>query len=776
MLHRAAIRTCGAVAACRAREQAMAGEHPPVQTLQRCKKEFGDSEFWFCMQDNLNSICRLPETCCGARMRAILIASIAVAAGVGVTRDADAVDDAHEIRVLSSRPETVTGGDALIGVSAMQNTDISRLRVFLDGTDVTGAFRPSSAGALVGLVEGIAGAGELRLASADGTTRGTLSLVNHPVEGPVFSGPHQHPFICETEAFELVSGETLGAPLDDACSIKRRIDYAYRSTEDGEMKPLAASASRPADLATAATLTGEIVPYIVRIETGTINRGIYQISMLHDPAADAEPDAWTAPPGWNGRLIYTFGGGCVNGWFRQGDRTGGVTDDWMLGQGYAVASSSLNVHGNNCNDVLAAETMMMVKERFIESYGVPRYTIGWGCSGGAYQSHQIADNYPGLLDGIIPGCSFPDITSSTIPMITDARLLNHYFEYEGTGRFTEEQQRAIAGFQVRETMPNVSYKAGRITVGEFCPDVLPESLRYHPTDNPLGARCDLYEHYVNVYGRDPVTGAARRPLDNVGVQYGLRTLNEGVISTAQFLHLNEHIGGYDRDGRFQAARTVANPDAVRIAYETGRVTNGGGGLATTPIIDYRAYSDDLESGDIHTRYHSFSMRERLRKANRRVDNHVMLVEDIRYGLHSSESPVLREALRQMDRWLEMLSADTSSDPLEDKVARAKPDGLTDACWSRDATPVKIAETQMRGSGRCEALYPSSPSPREVAGAPLTSDILKCRRKPVDLDDYAVRFAPDEIHGLRRIFPEGVCDWGRRGVGQTDPNGTWQTFR
>ncbi len=169
----------------------------------------------------------------------------------------------------------------------------------------------------------------------------------------------------------------------------------------------------------------------------------------------------------------------MNGWFRQGDRTGGVTELWMLAQGYAIASSSLNVHGNNCNDVLAAETMMMVKERFIEGYGVPRCTIGWGCSGGAYQNHQIADNYPGLLDGIIPGCSFPDVTSSTIPMVTDTRLLNRYFENEGAGLFSEAQMRAVAGFRVLETMRNVSFKAGRVAVGEFCPDVV-ESLRHSP--------------------------------------------------------------------------------------------------------------------------------------------------------------------------------------------------------------------------------------------------------------------------------------------------------
>ena len=715
------------------------------------------------------------DCCGGLRGMLAVVAAVSIALGVGacIVRGDDAAEGTYELQVLSGRADMVTGGDALVAVHAGPDADLSELRVTLDGSDVTAAFRPAPAGGLVGLVDGVTGSAELALADAGGAPLGAVALVNHPAEGPVFSGPHEDPFVCETDAFELVSGESLGAPLDGNCSIARRVDYAYRST-DGELKPLPDPAARPADVATATTLTGATVPHIVRIETGTINRAIYQIAMLHDPGAP-DPDPWTASPGWNGRLIYTFGGGCVNGWFRQGNRTGGVTDDVMLGQGYAVASSSLNVYANNCNDLLAAETMMMVKERFIEGYGAPHYTIGWGCSGGSYQNHQIADNYPGLLDGIIPGCSFPDVGFGTIPMITDARLLNHYFQNAGLDRFTAEEQRAVAGFLVLETMPRVSINAGRVTVGEFCPDALPEAEQYHPTDNPGGARCDVYEHYVNVYGRDSESGFARRPLDNVGVQYGLQALNDGVITTAQFLDLNAAIGGYDGDGNFRAERTVGDPDAIRLAYETGRLTNGGGGLATTPIIDYRAYSDDREAGDVHTRYHSFSMRERLRKANGRADNHVMLVEDDRYGLYSSASPVLAGALRQMDQWLENLAADTSSDPRADKVARAKPADLADACWSRDDEPVRIDEDQVRGSGRCEALYPSSPSPREVAGMPLTSDIPKCQLKPIDPGDYNAEFAPEEMERLRGIFPEGVCDWSRPGVGQTGLRGTWLTF-
>ena len=714
--------------------------------------------------------------CCGGMRGALALAVAAgLALGIGacIVRGDDAADGAYELQVLSGRPDMVTGGDVLVAVRAAQDADLSDLRVTLDGADVTAAFRPAPAGGLVGLVEGLPRESELALATADGAPLGAVSLVNHPIEGPVFSGPHEQPFVCETEAFEMPSGGTLGAALDANCSIARRIDYVYRSA-DGELKPLADPSARPADAASTTTLTGATVPYIVRIETGAINRAIYQIALLHDPSA-ADPGPWTPSPGWNGRLVYTFGGGCVNGWFRQGNRTGGVTDDVMLGQGYAVASSSLNVYANNCNDLLAAETMMMVKERFVEGYGAPRYTIGWGCSGGSYQNHQIADNYPGLLDGIIPGCSFPDVGFGTIPMITDARLLNHYFQNGGAGQFTEEEQAAVAGFLVLETMPRVSINAGRITVGEFCPDALPEAARYHPTDNPGGARCDVYEHYVNVYGRDAESGFARRPLDNVGVQYGLQALNDGAITTAQFLDLNAGIGGYDGDGHFRPERTVGDPDALRLAYETGRLTNGGGGLAATPIIDYRAYSDDRELGDVHTRYHSFSMRERLQKANGRTDNHIMLVEDDRHGLYSSASPVLAGALRQMDRWLENLAADTSDDPPADKVARAKPADLTDACWTRDDEPVRIEETQVRGSGRCEELYPSPPSPREVAGAPLTSDVPKCRLKPIDPGDYGVELTSDEMDRLRGIFPDGVCDWSQPGVGQTGLSGTWLTF-
>ena len=705
----------------------------------------------------------------------LLAAVVVTALGSGACAPAETAGVGARIVSLSARPDMVSGGDVLMRVEAPPGVAPQALRVRVGDRDVTGQFRVRDDGALEGLVTDL-GAGASVLSVTNGAGAPVhLELRNHPASGPVFSGPRQQPFICETDRFELPSGEPLGAALDDDCTVVRRVDYAYRSVEGGRLKPLADPMIRPDDLAHTTTLLDEEVAYVVRIETGTINRAIYQIAVLHDPTTDPTPDPWQPPAGWNGRLIYTFGGGCVNGWYRQGARTGGVVDDVMLRQGYAVASSTLNVFGNNCNDLLAAETMMMVKERFVEAYGAPRYTIGWGCSGGSYQNHQIADNYPGLLDGIIPGCSFPDVVSGTIPFITDARLLNHYFSETATVAFTEEEQRAVTGFLVLNTMGNVARNAGRIAPDEFCPDVLPEGLRYDPVTNPGGARCDVYDHAVTVYGRDPKTGFARRPLDNVGVQYGLRALEAGVITAAQFLDLNDLIGGYDNDGRFRAERTVADPAALRAAYETGRVTHGGGGLATTPVIDYRGYSDDAARGDVHVRYHSFSLRERLLRANGRADNHVMLLEDNRYGLYSTASPVVQEALGQMDAWLSALAADGSDDPVIEKVVRAKPADLVDACWSRGEESAKIAEPQVRGSGRCEELYPSAPAPREVAGGPVGSDILKCQLTPIDVADYEVTFTAVEQARLKRIFATGVCDWSQPGVEQTEPIGTWLRF-
>ena len=98
-----------------------------------------------------------------------------------------------------------------------------------------------------------------------------------------------------------------------------------------------------------------------------------------------------------------------------------------LGRGFAVLSTALDNNGHNCNIVLQAESLVMAKEHFIETYGPLRYTIASGCSGGAVAQQQIANAYPGVYQGLMPQCSYPDSLSAG-QQFSDYHLLRKYFE------------------------------------------------------------------------------------------------------------------------------------------------------------------------------------------------------------------------------------------------------------------------------------------------------------------------------------------------------------
>jgi hypothetical protein len=691
------------------------------------------------------------------------------------------------IETVSSRPELISGGDVLVRIHAPSWLPPGDVAVRLNGADVTASFWSDPDGdGLTGVVSGLA-VGRNRLeARSRWLWTDVLEITNYPITGPVISGPQEKPFFCQTHQYGLPGGFLTASPIADPCFVPSVVYYMYRtltpSPSNELFKPLANPLGpHPPDLAT--TSTGQ--PYVVRVEVGTINRAIYQLTILDNPAVAGPSPRDLSDPGWNGKLVYIFGGGCTGGWHAQGTSTSSLSD-FFLGSGFAVASASLNTLGENCNDVVSAETMMMVKERFIEANGVPMYTMGWGCSGGAIQQYMIADNYPGLLDGIVPQCSFPEQFGSAS---TDARLLRRYFGGPPSVSWTDAQKLAVSGFGTLGHVENQgTIWAARIdpVAGRpgFPPNsssvfdaIVPASARYDPVVNPTGARATVFDHNVNTFGRDS-NGFARRPLDNVGVQYGLAALNAGQISVEQFLDLNEKMGGFDKDANFIPERTTADPAAVRAAYETGKILNGGGGLASTPILDVDGtYTDLAVNGDIHLKYNHFAARERLIHANGNADN--MVIWSGAFGARSS--PALIQALIAMDEWLTAIVADTSHDSDREKAIKNKPASLTDGCWTGTtaATARFNPEPQFFGgigSSPCNTSYPAFGFPRLVAGSPLSNDVIACSLEGIAMTDYAVSFTAADEARLRSLFNRGVCDYSRPGVPQrVGLKGTWMSY-
>lgn len=678
------------------------------------------------------------------------------------------------IRSLSTPADRVSGGEVLVEIDQL-GTAVGRPRgpIDLNGQDITSGFHAGSApGSLVGLVTGLRLGSNVLTAHGPGGSAQTLMITNYPIQGPISSGPHITPYICQTASFTLPDGSSYGPALDADCSGPTRITYLYLPVAGTELVPLPSTTTLPTNVASTTTTTGAVVKFVVRVETSTIDRGIYQSAILRDPTSDPAPSPFTPPKGWNRRLIAVEGFGCPGGWYIQGASIGSLAFGGMdfsllslarLGEGYALFSNTLMHPSNDCNAVLEGEVSMMSKEHFIDTYGVPRYTVSAGCSGGSYGSIQLADALPGLFDGVLIACTFPDPLSIALSG-SDGRLLTHYFNVVNPSGFTEEQQVAVSGYKRKVAFIDAARQSGRTdpvpnrvdtipgyVSAPFNPAV-PVALRYDPVTNPHGARGTIYDAAHNVYGINPATGFALRPFDNVGVQYGLSALQAGTITPAQFLDLNARIGGYDQDANNVPERSAGDVGATQRAFESGLEFSGSGGAGSIPVFDISGiYNDD--SG-YHYQWFHFATRERIAEANGNADNEVMWRGTVPFD----------RAWKTFIDWVERVSNDTSPKHQRQKVIADRPVGAVDGCWP--SASEFIAEPQVFGSPpttTCNQLFPSFAFPRYVAGGPVAANILKCQLEPVQPSDYP-NFLSGDMARLKSIFPSGVCDWRKPGVG------------
>jgi hypothetical protein len=688
------------------------------------------------------------------------------------------------VTVLSNRADLISGGDALVAIQAPQHKSARAMKVTVNGSRLAKAVLHKRANDRVeGLVKGLRlGVNHIRVRMGPGPA-GRARIVNHRNGGPIFTGAQMKPWVCQNEA-----------AVDAQCNQPAEYQYQYMSSVTHGLEPYDPG-SPPPDVATTTTDQGKTVPFIIRIETGYQDRDEYAIAVLYDPAKPWT--AWSPQKQWNHKLLVTHGASC--GIDHQSGSAPSVTGDTVgvpgapsvgssspttaLGLGFAVMSTALDNAGHNCNLGTQAESLVMAKERLIEQYGTLRYTIGTGCSGGSLVQQQVANAYPGIYQGILPQCSFPD-SWSTGQQLAAYHLIRGYVEdpskWAPGVTWSPEDIAAIEGHpnHVNSIVFDTVYWTALADPTNPCAGVS-DSERYDPDTNPGGARCTLADDMINVLGPRPPRlwtpqekqighGFGAIPLSDTGVQFGLQSLLDGTITPEQFADLNDKIGGATIDLGYTPKRLDATRRSLRNAYRSGAI-NSTNNLKGTAIIDLRG----PDPGAFHDAYRSFAIRARLeREEGHFPNNHVIwygqapLIGDPRYTT---------QGLLAMDRWLGAVEKDKRHISLQRKVASDRPKDVHDRCSSVDG----VHRVSLPGVGPvCENKLAQTRfgTPAMVAGEGIATDTNRCRLKPLRRADYyPVTFTHHQWGSLKKDFPTGVCDWARPGVEQQGAI-PWQTYQ
>ncbi len=747
-----------------------------------------------------------------ARVAVSSLVGALVLAPVAVTAAAPGFHRTLVLRVVSSPPELVSGGDARVEVVVPDNIPFAAVRVTLNGADVTSAFGPDPEGThqLEGVVTGL-DEGPNTLAAGPGKSvanRVELELTNYSTDGPMFSGPRQAVFKC-TPANRLAAANLTTPGSEPLCAIPTQIDWVYRAV-NGSFLPYTPGAPRPADMTQTTTMDGETVDFIVRWERGTIDRFVYSLAMLSPASQDvAHPDL-TA---WNGVLLDKFEGGVAIGHYQGNPQRGSMLWQPGLGLGYAIAYSTGDVTNVHYNLQLGGEAAIMVKDRFVSAYAEPRYTVAVGGSGGAIQQYVYGQNHPGLLDAAIPQYSYPDMVTQTIH-VGDCELLERWADSEVLAEGPTSMWRTwlnrslIEGLNSSATVANpyaslMPYMP--VPGSDECingwrglsPLALNPWYGTAPGVTPAEQLATKWTHWddlVNIYGVD-ASGYARVPWDNVGVQYGLRALRDGKITPTQFLDLNANVGSWKESaqmvqegcpfvgactpgsidvwsarnmnlssdgGATPALRREGDLDAMHAAYRSGMVFRGD---IDIPIIDWRNYLE--ESLNMHNSHQSFAARQRMLNFDGDASNQVIWSTDGRPAAQFDQTPL---ALEVIDQWMRNIAAHPDLG-----IAGNKPPDAVDSCFHTDGSLLARGDDVWNGilddkaPGACTQAFPIYSTSRIEAGGPIEGGVFKCALQPVS--DAIGRglygsWQPSaaEVARLEQIFPAGVCDYTQPDLG------------
>ena len=653
-----------------------------------------------------------------------------------------------------------------------------------------------------------------------------------PVQ-PLFAGPLQYPYFCRTEQAGLgqplidnqeAAGITiyemdgnrktdkiLGYSKD--CSLPTKIHYYYKKIDVDNFYPIEQAHQDIEKI----IIAGQAQDFIIRVETGTINRHPYIIYLLKGPDDQLQqPDTRF----WNRKLIYQFRGGVGIGKIQGRLQIPKMLNrrQAQLAQGYAIIHSTANQTSNHYDIWLSEDTALRLKRQFISQYGEPDYTVGLGGSGGAIQQYLLAQNNPSILDAAVALYSYPDMITQT-PHVLDCELLEYYFDVMDADnpRWSDwGERKLIEGMNAIDGRFNkytwltalanlLTGKPIHITTGNSeCINawrgLSPLILNPHyPLFSDKIAQSILDQSQLNywdsmkyIYGTSD-NNYTHVTWDNIGVQYGLTALTQRRISIDEFLKLNASIGGWKTPEHMQAEsywflgaepslspsgysawsqhnmnhsndpsgqpapRTEGYLPAIQAAYRSGQVFLG---QINIPVIDLRHYMED--ELDMHHSVASFSTRARINKANQSIGNQIM------WMTHKPHTPT-SDALAAIDRWMRQIHENPGLSIVENR-----PKQVIDSCFDAEGRLIAQGEQVWDGpwnqkpSGECYKTYPPFSTSRMMAGEDITGTILKCQLQTVAQAITSGLYHPVDMRPyqseLEKIFPQGICDYSKPDMG------------
>ena len=305
----------------------------------------------------------------------------------------------------------------------------------------------------------------------------------------------------------------------------------------------------------------------------------------------------------------------------------------------------------------------------------------------------MANAYPGIYQGLITSCSYPD-TFTAGAQFADYHLLRLYFEdptrWAPGVVWLPTQMAQVEGHlsHLNAVVADEGLFKAALNPENACPGTTDPvagdpTTRYDSETNPGGVRCSVLDLLVNQLGPRPESvwtpqekaaghGFGGLPFANTGVLYGLSALKAGTITPPSSSTSTPRSAASTSTRSRPPTGSPGDPASIANAYRTGLI-NEANHLDEVAMINHGG----PDPGLAHDYAHAFWTEERLQADQGNTDNRVMwfgptpLIGDVGWA---TEALTKMDALAHRGR-----EGPAPRKPLAAKIVADRPADVTDRC-------------------------------------------------------------------------------------------------